>query len=294
MKNKILLFSPVRKPYEIVALHLHSLLDLEVSEFVITYSFFDDNLDPKSSQLLQEFVLKQEHALLLNSEFGIAPDTNVRKERWELDLYNRITLIKDTAIQYFLKHDYDFIFFVDADLVLHPKTILNLYQAKKDFIAEIFWTHFSYSASYMPNCWDKDGNPLERMIEYKTPGTYEVGFTGACTLLSREILVTGVRFQAIKNMSWLGEDKHFCCRASVLDFDIFINTESPAFHIYNPVLIPQAQQFIDSGYSLAYLKAWLDEAWIEKISKWYKAKAYKKPLTAKIKANIKKWIKYNN
>ncbi|MFK7050310.1 MULTISPECIES: hypothetical protein [Flavobacterium] len=294
MKKKILLFSPVRKSHEIVALHLRSLLDLDVAEFNFTYSFFDDNLDPKSSVLLQEFVSQQDNALLLNTIFEIEPDIEERKERWELDLYNRITLIKDRAIQYFLREDYDFLFFVDADLVLHPQTINHLFHAKKDFIAEIFWTHFSYAASYMPNCWDKDGNPLDRMMSYRIPGTYEVGFTGACTLLTRKILSSGVRFQSIKNMTWLGEDKHFCTRAAVMDFDIFINTESPAFHIYSPRLVFQAKQFIDSGYSLVYLQDWLNDNWIQKIETWYKANAYKKPLIAKIKTRIKKWIKYKN
>lgn len=294
MKTKILLFSPVRKPHEIVTLHLRSLIDLEVANFDFTFSFFDDNLDPKSSELLHDFVSKNENAILLNSVFNIEPDTKERKERWESDLYDRITLVKDTAIQYFKNQDYDYMFFVDADLVLHPKTIQNLYQAKKDFIAEIFWTHFSYAASYMPNCWDKDGNPIERMKDYREPGTYEVGFTGACTLLSRKILLAGVRFQSIKNMTWLGEDKHFCCRAAVLDFDIFINTESPAFHIYNPTLLTQASQFIESGYSLNYLNNWLNDDWIKAINVWYKANAYKKPMVAKLKSRIKKWIKYNN
>lgn len=294
MKPKILLFSPVRKPNEIVALHLRSLLDLEIEDFDFAISFFDDNIDTKSSSLLAEFVSQNSNAMLLNNVFNIVPDTKERKERWELDLYSRITLIKDTAIQYFLKENFDYMFFVDSDLVLHPKTIKNLYKAKKDFIAEIFWTHFSYAASYMPNCWDKDGNPLDRMIEFRNPGTYEVGYTGACTLLSRKILESGVCFKNIKNIIWLGEDKHFCARAAVMDFDIFINTESPAFHIYTPRLLPNAEQFIADNYSLNYLKDWLNEDWIEKIKAWNKSNNYKKTLTAKIKEKIKRWIKYNN
>ncbi len=294
MKTKILLFSPVRKPNEIVKLHLHSLLDLEIADFEFTFSFFDDNLDPQSTVILNEFVSKQNKALLLNAIFDIEPDTKKRKERWEEDLYDRITLIKDSAIRYFLNQDYDYLFFVDADLVLHPKTIINLFQAKKDFVAEIFWTHFSYAASYMPNCWDKEGNSLERMMTYIIPGTYEVGFTGACTLLTRKILESGVRFQPIKNMTWLGEDKHFCTRAAVMDFDIFVNTESPAFHIYSTTLVSQAKEFIDSGYSLAYLQVWLDDVWVEKIKMWQKLTTYKKPLSEKIKKYIKRWIKYNN
>src|SRR5690606_16569030 len=35
-----------------------------------------------------------------------------------------------------------------------------------------------------------------------------------------------------KNISFWGEDRHFCIRAQALGFDLFVDTNYPAFHIY--------------------------------------------------------------
>jgi len=68
--------------------------------------------------------------------------------------------------------------------------------------------------------------------QLKVPGVYTVGGLGACTLISKRAIQAGVNFKEIYNISFMGEDRHFCIRAVALGFELFVDTHYPAFHIY--------------------------------------------------------------
>jgi len=150
---------------------------------------------------------------------------------------------------------------------LHPNTLKSLLISEKDFCSSIFWTKFNGNNYYSPNCWyDKPhGFNKDDLLLFKQKGIYPVDFTGACTLLSKNITASGVRFEKIKNISYSGEDKHFCIRAKVHNYEIFIDTNYPSFHIYTESLLSEADKFINSNYNLEYLNSWLDEDWEERI-----------------------------
>jgi hypothetical protein len=266
-KPKILHFSPVRKPAKIVKLHCISLNALKLNDFDFTYSFFDDNIDLCSSEILREFKNCNENTLIFkDKDLKLISDYRGKK-RWTIELYDRITTIKDFIIEYFVLSEYDYLFLSDSDLLIHPETIINLYSHKKKFISEVFWTNFEGRPTYFPNAWYSGNNGFknkDQLIEIRDKSIIEVDYTGACTLLSREILESNVRFKKIPNLSnnFLGEDKHFCIRAHVNNYKIFLNTESPAFHIYNNSLIDKGQLFIESGFDNKFLyKDWLDDTW---------------------------------
>lgn len=283
MKKRILHFSPVKKEHQIVNLHLKSLEDLNISDIDITFAFFDDNVDHVSSILIENFIKKNNNSILFtNDDFLMDKNNKIQKERWTQDLYDRITLIKNYGISYFLNGNYDYLFLTDSDLILHPETLKTLLKQDKHFCAEIFWTKFKGSPAYSPNAWYSGniGFSLENLLLFKNKGTYQVDFTGACTLLSRQILSDDVTFKKIPNVSYLGEDKHFCIRASVRNYEIYVNTEYPAFHLYEHNLLNEGMAFVESGYDLHYLDKWLDSQWENVISKWVRPK--KKSITKKL------------
>lgn len=288
---KILHFSPVKKPSEITSLHLKSLEDLNIKGLDFTFSFFDDNDDSLSSLKLANFVSKHKAILFTNKDVPLEKHNNKKSdERWPTNAYKRITLIKNFAIHYFLKEDYDFLFFTDSDLILHPETIKTLLKQKKNFCSEIFWTKFDYLTTYAPNGWYSKpyGYTKEDLINFKNKGTFQVDYTGACTLLSRKILEDKVSFKKIPSLDLLGEDKHFCIRASVMGYKIFMNTDYPAFHLYNASLLSQGEEFIKSEYNLSYLNNWLDSDWENKLDYWLGEKNTKKvSLIKKIKKIFK-------
>jgi hypothetical protein len=70
---------------------------------------------------------------------------------------------------------------------------------------------------------------------------------GACTLISSKALKAGVNFSEIKNVSFWGEDRHFCIRASALGFSLFVDTRLPAYHIYREKDLDGAAAYIEQS-----------------------------------------------
>lgn len=64
------------------------------------------------------------------------------------------------------------------------------------------------------------------------PGVYKVGGLGDCTLISKKVFESNVSYDKIYNVSFWGEDRHFCIRAAVLGFELYVDTHYQAFHIY--------------------------------------------------------------
>lgn len=282
---KILHFSPVRKSSEIVKLHLESLKKLNYKGFELHFSFFDDNIDEGSSLLLKEFITSTENAFLHKFELDNNLNYNGPK-RWVPSLYDRITIIKDKAIDFFLKNNYDYLFLTDSDLIIHHRTLGNLIDQKKDFCSSIFWTHFDNTVTFTPNAWYSKHLGFNKidLLNFRKKGTFPVDFTGACTLLSRKILEEGVSFKKIPIINYLGEDKHFCIRASVMGYQAFVNTEYPAFHLYNSSNIEKGNQILECNFSDNYLEDWLNDDWEDKIDLWLKPP--KKRLLHRLKAKF--------
>ncbi|WP_406543585.1 glycosyltransferase family 2 protein [Clostridium ljungdahlii] len=77
----------------------------------------------------------------------------------------------------------------------------------------------------------------------KKPGVYEVGGLGACTLISKEAIEKGVNFNKIYNLSFWGEDRHFCIRAAALGLKLYVDTTYPAYHIYRKDNLEKIEEF---------------------------------------------------
>jgi hypothetical protein len=68
--------------------------------------------------------------------------------------------------------------------------------------------------------------------QLRAPGVYRVGGLGACTLVARSALESGLRFEEIDNIGLWGEDRHFCIRARVLGIELWADTRYPPLHLY--------------------------------------------------------------
>lgn len=264
-KDSILIASPVHKPSKIVKEFLESLKRLNPSGASISYCFVDDNNDVESTQLLKEFSEENDNVKLLDIP-------NVYENRgwenaehsWSMNKINKVAMLKNNIISYFLKGNYTHLFFIDADLVLHPNTIKALLESNKDIVANIFWTRWSEDSSELPQVWLKDFYTLydAHMLRTKTqeeknietaefltslriPGVYRVGGLGACTLIRRVVLEKGVNFNELYNVSFWGEDRSFCIRAVAHDFELYVNTFYPAYHIYRDNDLENVQEWIE-------------------------------------------------
>lgn len=78
----------------------------------------------------------------------------------------------------------------------------------------------------------------------RIPGIYEVGGLGACTLISQHAIKAGVSYNQIRNISYWGEDRHFCIRAAALGIPLFVDTHYPALHLYRDSDLSKVEDFI--------------------------------------------------
>ncbi|MFS0879534.1 hypothetical protein [Metabacillus niabensis] len=265
---KILIGSPVNQKPIILKHFLNSLLNLSRGNLDIHYFFIDDNEQNESSVLLEEFSKSEQNVILKKSEHEDKYERNEQTHVWSEQLIWKVAEFKDSIIQAAKIGEYDYLFLVDSDLVLHPNTINQLLKAKKDIISNVFWTKWQPNYPELPQVWMFDHYEqykkrrnenltkeqlLTRHKEFiemlRKPGVYEVGGLGACTLISQNAISKGISFKEIKNISFWGEDRHFCIRAQALGIDLFVETTYPAHHIYRDsdiMEIPNYNGEIDS------------------------------------------------
>lgn len=248
---RILVGSPVRQNPEILEQFLVSLRKLDVTGLQVDYCFVDDNDTQEASQLLTSFVQGTRGFILTSVADKPQYERTESTHHWNESLVWRVASHKDRIIEYALARGYDYLFLVDSDLVLHPLTLKCLIAAKKDIVAEIFWTRWRPDQPELPQVWLFDQYnlfPLRRgkqvtqqqvegdirafLQRLRQPGVYRVGGLGACTLISRRALAMGACFREIPNLSFWGEDRHFCIRAAALGLELYVDTHVPAYHIY--------------------------------------------------------------
>lgn len=153
---------------------------------------------------------------------------------WTKENLSKMSILRNATIKAALDGGYDFWWSIDTDLVLMPETLQTLLEADKDIISEVFWTQ-SKIGTWWCNGWMYDQcDPDGRLFEFAKPGLYQVGMTGALTLVKTDVFRHGVDYSPIPNIRkvlW-GEDRWFCIRAAVLGYEMWLDTHYPAEHLF--------------------------------------------------------------
>ncbi|EAX46947.1 glycosyl transferase, family 2 [Thermosinus carboxydivorans Nor1] len=246
----MLIASPVRQKPNILAEFLTCLAQLETAGLAVEYAFIDDN-DVLSDQLQAFAAAKPQTTILRGMENSHYYQCNEQTHFWQDDIIWKVARYKDIFIQMARDREFDYLFLVDSDLALHPKTITHLVSLGKDIVAEVYWTRWEKDLIPLPQVWlggqyrlhalqtGEELSPEEtaqrqnnflRMLQ--CPGIYKVGGLGACTLISAAALRAGVSFRKIYNLDLIGEDRHFCVRAAALGFELYADTCYPPYHMY--------------------------------------------------------------
>lgn len=235
-KLKILIGSPIRRTPKILKEFLFSLAHLRQESCTFDYFFIDDNDNHESSELLQQFAqsVPTECTLYKAPPTASAYICNENTHHWNDSLIWRVADFKNMIITKAITDNYDYLFFIDSDIVLNPRTIEHLITTNKEIISEIFWTRWNPNDEELPQVWISDFYTLndEFLRRLRNPGVYEVGGLGACTLISKKALQAGVNFKQIRNLTFWGEDRHFCIRAGALGVPLHVDTHFPAYHIF--------------------------------------------------------------
>ena len=241
---RVLIASPVKQSPPVLEAFLHGLGRLRLgiaaqAEILLV----DDNDDAQSARLLRRFAEPGPAGMevRVTTPPSDAPQsTRVAYRRslaghfWNRGAVSRIGAIRQDILEYARLGEYDALLMIDSDLVLRPETLEVLLATGKDIVAEVFWTAWSPGAPPGPNVWDTD----EAVVSPATidmlgqPGLYRVGGLGACTCIRRRALATPIGYAPLYNVSWWGEDRHFCIRAVALGFELWADTHCPPLHLY--------------------------------------------------------------
>jgi 2-polyprenyl-3-methyl-5-hydroxy-6-metoxy-1,4-benzoquinol methylase/GT2 family glycosyltransferase len=265
-KKQVLIGSPVHQKPHILSKFLDSLIRLKHHEIELGFFFINDNVDDTSSEMLQRFSCKTDAVTIQQSNQRDHYERSEITHHWNEQLIWKVADFKNQIIEHATREEYDYLFLVDSDLLLHADILEHLIQTNKDIISEIFWTSWQPDSTPQPQVWISDeytqwekhrGEVLSEteikarydqfISKLKVPGVYEVGGLGACTLISRHALLSGVNYQPIHNVSFWGEDRHFCIRAAALGFSLYVDTHYPAYHIYREADLEGAEQFLEDS-----------------------------------------------
>jgi radical SAM superfamily enzyme YgiQ (UPF0313 family) len=232
-KKTIMMCACVRQDEHIFKLYIESLRKQEIDNdyYNVIKVFILHN-----SSHLEKYLDKSKNEVYLTRSSNHEYKKDEKTHYWSGNNFSDVVQMKNELINIAIENKVDYTFWVDSDLILHEKTLETLLKADKDIVSEIFWTKWddNPSAVELPNCWDLDQYSFTRQPDtFREKGLYRVGMTGACTLIKQKVLLSGINWNPIKNISWSAwEDRAFCVKADMFGFEIWTDTHFPAVHLY--------------------------------------------------------------
>lgn len=225
---RILLGVPVHQDEDIFREYLESLDRLHMPDGVTMDRVFYLHNCPHLGQML-----KPTDKVLYN-DTPANYNTSGATHEWKPENLREVARMKNEMIRMAIAGDYDYYFLVDSDLILHPDTLRRLINCEKEIVAEVFWTEWvKGTGEILPNCWDSDASTFHKVKKYAVPKLHTTGGTGALILIKREVLLAGVDYTPIYNVSFsVYEDRAFSIRAACAGYQMHIDTTLPARHLY--------------------------------------------------------------
>lgn len=218
---KVLITAPLRQDVEVFNAYQDALDNLIIPDGVEVHRFFVVNDDEK----VIPFIRGSYEVMNTGDLYQKTSNDHL----WTHDNLTKMHALRNRTVKKMLDGGFDYWFSVDTDVILHPMTLKTLIEADKDIVSEIFWT------KHWCNAWLCD-QASGMLSKWKEPGLYEVGMTGACTLVKRKVFEAGADYTpipCIQKVLW-GEDRHFCIRATCLGFSLWVDTHYPAEHLFTP------------------------------------------------------------
>ena len=225
MNKKILITAPLRQDADVFEEYQKGLDALEVPDGYDVNRFYVVN----DCRDIVPFIRDAEYVI---TDTGEDYQKTENDHLWTLELMRKMSDLRNRTIAEMLLGGYDYWLSIDTDIVVKPETLRTLIEADRDIVSEIFWTQ-APNGSYWCNAWMHD-QAAGMSADWKKPGLYRVGMTGALTLVKRRVFEAGVDYTPIPNIKTAlrGEDRHFCVRAACAGFEMWIDSHCPADHLY--------------------------------------------------------------
>ncbi len=182
-------------------------------------------------------------SLIKSKGFAAVEDPKTASTRIE-KIVNGRNYIRDHA----LKNNYDYLLFLDSDVLIHPRALEALLATKYDVVAGIYLNvfHFDNKPVIAPVLFKDIGNGECQLYTYEGAAKQQVLEIGAaglgCALISKKVL-EAVPFRTFNNSSTGGEDMAFFVDARAKGFKTVANTFVKCLHRPFPADDPRAKLF---------------------------------------------------
>ena len=230
MDKRVLIAAPVHQSERIFKEYLEHINKIEIpNEYEINKFFILHNCSE-----LKKF-LKEEEYIIIEDEIKYKEfDHQFTNEHFSI-----LAKMRSYILDYARKNNYDFLYSIDSDVLVHPKSLLLLLQDNLDIAGMINWnTSYSNDNIILPNCYDLEFYHWwrENNNYLKIPGIWETGIISATYLIGPRILqekrINYYPVKGSKCSEW--EDYAFSLRAHCLipDLHVGIDTRLPSRHLY--------------------------------------------------------------
>jgi len=269
--TRILCGIPVRKPPIVLNAFLQTLAwqqfrDKVKVDFLLIDNFSD--LDPfaeDSRALLEEFDGEVIQISNDTEDYGEKAGTRA----WSKPAFERMAGMKNLIINRAMEGEYDYLLFVDADVMCDPFTFQSLLdtaghekyladpRAILPVVSGVYWTDWSLQpegstqvSQIQPQVWlrhpyHQDGlgwSAAAFREALVNRSRVPVGGLGACTLIPAYALHKGLGFHRFGDLPpgpmADGEDRHFCAWANKLHINLVADAWSDIYHAYHPEEYP--------------------------------------------------------
>ena len=148
-----------------------------------------------------------------------------------------IDVSRNLIVEHALEIGYDYILWVDSDMILPKDTLLKLMAHNKDIVSGVY----SYKVLHAENCVAKRFIPTEEDtyedISIKeireTNGLIEIDGIGFGCVLTKVSIFKDIEKPYFKYEPDMGEDIYFCRKAQKAGYKIYLDTSILAGHVGN-------------------------------------------------------------
>lgn len=155
---------------------------------------------------------------------------------------------RNKCVKRLLKRGFDYIFFVDADMVFPPDALVKLLKQDKEIISGVYCAR---NKPFLPilRMWaEKDKKKALILVDYPRGKIFKVGATGAGCLLIKKKVLEDLKEPWFKWDDELSEDLYFCFMATQKGYDIWAHGGVECGHIAEQAFVFPKMHFkkIDS------------------------------------------------
>lgn len=208
------------------------------SDNISWYFIVNDSTD-NSQKIVEDFKKKFDKKYNGRIEIEVVNFNNcdVKDHSWSRQKLLNMSYMRNKVAGKMIEMGLDAIFMVDTDIILQSNdTLRHMVSLERDVLSEVFWASWGNNDSRKwPNVWINGGwNVTPGFINMlKQKGVYEVGGLGACTVYFKDAFMRGCNFDRVNFLPQEinGEDRDFCCRASVRGVKLYADTYKTPIHL---------------------------------------------------------------